>query len=114
MYSINQIERLQIDPHYFKKETEEYCLVPFRENNLSFSDVELYCNFCIQRVIHDYNLNLLTDTEASDILDEIEVFEYSTDLLGELKTIEKLRDEILLEKLHLEDFNYLVVRCDTL
>ena len=115
MYSMSQIKRLQKDQQFYDEEANRYCLVRnFLPENLTKKDVENQCNFCILRIIHDHRQGLLTPKEANDLINKIDVFEYSLDLLGPAKVIHKLNVEIIQESLHLPFFNQLCVLCDDL
>lgn len=115
MYSIDQIKRLQVDEDYYSTESNKYCLTQnFVKDNLTFQDVENHCNFCILRILNDYKNGFLSSDDANELIDQIDVFEYSKDLLGAPKVIDKLNREIIQERLHLPYFNQLCVKCDEL
>lgn len=115
MYSINDIQRLQLDENFYSEESNKYCLTQnFIKENLTFKDVDNQCNFCILRILNDYKNGFLSKEEANDLINKIDAFEYSKDLLGAAKVIDKLNKEIVQDSLHLPYFNQLCVICDDL
>lgn len=112
MYSIEQIKRLQLDEEFFENEGDKYCLVSLIGKDLTPKDVENQANFCILQVINALKENYITPKKANDLINQIDVFEYSIDLLGPEKVIFKLNSEIIEEELHTPHFNSLCVVCD--
>lgn len=111
MYSIEQIKQLQIDDNYYKTEGDKYCLVSAFGKDISAKDVENQANFCILQIIKALKNNYITAKKANDIINKIDVFEYSIDILGPEKVISKLNKEIIEEELHIPHFNSLCVIC---
>lgn len=114
MYSINDIQRLQTDENFYLNESEKYCLVSIDNKSLTFNDVQNQCNFCILRIVRDYKNGFLDRDSANSLINKIDAFEYSKDMLGPEKVISKLNREIIQESLHVPYFNQLCVVCDDL
>ena len=111
MYSIEQIKRLQYDEEYYEQEGDKYCLVSLLGKDITKKDVENQANFCILQIIKALIKNYLTGKKANDLINKVDVFEYSLDLLGPEKTIEKMNNEIIGKELHMPYFNSLCVIC---
>lgn len=114
MYSIEQIKALQINDEYMHQEEEKYCLVSLEGKELKFKDVENQCNFCILQILNAYKKEYISSKKANDLINMVETFEYTTDLLGVEKTIQKLNKEIISDNLNTPFFNSLCVLCDDL
>jgi len=114
MYSINDIQRLQTDEEFFIAENERYCLISLENKILTYDDVQNQCNFCILRIVRDYKNGFLDRDSANDLINKIDAFEYSKDMLGPDKVISKLNREIVQESLRVPYFNQLCVVCDDL
>lgn len=114
MYSIEEVKRLQRDESFYEQETDRYCLVSLIGKDISKKDVENQANFCVLQIVNALKKRYLTNKEANDLLNKIDVFEYSYDLLGPNKVIEKLNKEIIEKELHIPHFNSLCVVCGDL
>lgn len=114
MYSIKDVNRLQTDNEFFKKENEKYCLVSLKGKTLTLKDVENQCNFCILTILTHYKRGFIDAHKANFLINELEVFEYSADLLGTERVIEKINSEIISQELNTPFFNQLCVLCDDL
>lgn len=114
MYSIEQIKRLQIDEDFYESEGDKYCLVSLAGKELSSKDVSNQANFCVLQVIRALKKDFLSSKEANDLINKIDVFEYSVDLLGPEKVIFKMNKEIVEKALHIPHFNSLCVLCGDL
>ena len=112
MYSIEEVKRMQSDEDFFYQEGEKYCLVSLFGRELTFDDVENQSNFCILQVIDAYKKNFLSSKEVNYIINKIDLFNYSKDLLGPERVIDKLNKEIIEEELHIPHFNSLSVICE--
>ena len=111
MYSIDEIKRLQKDESFYEEEGDKYCLVSLVGKPLTKKDVENQANFCVLQIIDALSKNYLTKKEANSLLNKIDALQYSTDLIGPKKVIEKLNKEIIEEELHIPHFNSLCVIC---
>lgn len=111
MYSIEQIKRLQLDEDFYEQEGDKYCLVSLIGKDLTPNDVENQANFCILQIINYLKKDFLTGKKANYLINKIDAFEYSLDLLGPEKVIEKINKEIIEEELHIPHFNSLCVLC---
>lgn len=111
MYNMQQITELQKNDEFFKKEGDKYCLVSIMGKSLSEKDVENQANFCILQIIDAYKKNYLTPKQANDLINKVDVFEYSIDMLGPEKVIQKINKEIIEAELHIPHFNSLCVKC---
>ena len=114
MYSIDDVKRLQKDNDFFYEEGEKYCLISYQGRDLSLDDVENHCNFCIFQTIDAYKKGFLTPKDVNRIINKIDVFNYSKDILGADKVIFKLNQEIIGEELHTPHFNSLCVPMEEL
>ena len=112
MYSMRQIEKLQTDDEFFKKEGDKYCLVSLMGKTLSEKDVQNQANFCILQIIEAYKKNYLTKKKANFLINKIDALEYSVDMVGPKKVIYKMNKEIVEEELHIPHFNSLCIICD--
>ena len=111
MYSIDEIKRLQKDESFYEKEGDKYCLVSLIGKTLSEKHVENQANFCILQIINALKNNYLSGKEANSLINKIDALQYSTDLIGPDKVIEKLNKEIIEEELHIPHFNSLCIIC---
>lgn len=111
MYSINEIKRLQMDESFYEEEGDKYCLVSLIGKTLTKKNIENQANFCILQVINALKKDYLTKEEANYLINKIDALEYSTDLIGPEKVIEKLNKEIIEEELHIPHFNSLCIIC---
>lgn len=111
MYSIEQIKLLQQNEDYFLQEGDKYCLVSLIGKNLSLKDVENQSNFCVLQILNALKKNYISPSKANELINKVDAFEYTTDLLGPRKIIEKLNREIIEEELHIPHFNSLCVIC---
>lgn len=109
------IINLQKDEKLLEKEGDKYCLVSL-ESKHSFSkkDVENQSNFAVIEIITAYKRGFITGDEANTLINKIDTYEFSYDLLGPEKTIQKLNYEIIGEGLKMPSFHYLCVECDSL
>lgn len=114
MYSISQIKELQKNGDYLKQEEEKYCLVSLEGKTLTNKDVENQCNFCVLQILNAYKKDYISPKKANDLINMVETFEYTTDLLGVEKTISKLNKEIITDNLNTPFFNSLCVLCEDL
>lgn len=114
MYTLQQIKALQTNNDFFISEGDKYCLVSMIGRELSKEDVNNQANFCILQIIDAYKKNYLTSSQANDLINKVDVFEYSTDLLGPKKVIYKINKEIIEDSLHIPHFNSLCVLCGDL
>lgn len=114
MYSIEQVKSLQRNEEYLKSEEEKYCLVSLEGKTLTTKDVENQCNFCVLQILNAYKKNYINSKKANDLLNMVETYEYTLDLLGPEKTIEKLNKEIISDNLNTPFFNSLCILCDDL
>ena len=112
MYSINQIQRLQLDNEFYEEENEKYCLVSLQGKILTNTDVSNQANFCILQVLKAYKEKKIEKKYANFLINKIDAIEYSIDMLGAETVIKKLNKEIIEEELHIPFFNSLCVRCD--
>lgn len=111
MYSIEQIKELQKNDKFFQEEGDKYCLVSLLGKPLSVKDVSNQANFCILQIIDAYKKNYLDMKKANDLINKVDVFEYSADLLGPEKVIYKMNKEIIEKELHIPHFNSLCIIC---
>jgi hypothetical protein len=111
MYSIEQIKRLQIDEDFYKHEGDKYCLVSLLGKEITKNDVENHINFCILQIINYLKKGFLSKKKANFLINKIDAFEYSLDLLGPEKVVEKLNKEIIEDEFHIPHFNSLCVLC---
>ena len=111
MYSIEQIKRLQRDDSFYEEEGDRYCLVSLIGKDISPKDVENQANFCVLQIIEALKKDYITKKQANDLINKVDVFEYSIDLLGPERVIEKLNKEIIEVELHIPHFNLLCVVC---
>ena len=81
---------------------------------LSNNDVENHCNFCILTILTHYERGFIDSSVANSLIEKLETYEYSTDLLGPKKVIDKINSEIIGESLNTPYFNQLCVKCDDL
>lgn len=114
MYSMNEIKRLQVDKEYREQQEDNYCLVSLQGKKLSKKDVENQCNFCILQVLNAYEQEFISARNANFLIETIETYEYTYDLLGAEKIISKLNTEIISEALNTPFFNSLCVVCSDL
>ena len=114
MYSIDDIKRLQMDDDFYETETDKYCLVSLMGKEITQKDVENHANFCILEIIDALKKNYLSGKRANDLINKIDAFEYSIDLMGPEKVIFKMNKEIIEEELHIPHFNSLCIICDDL
>ena len=114
MYTIEQIKQLQINDDFYEKEGDRYCLVSLFGKEVTHKDVENQANFCILQIINALKNNYITSKKANELINKIDAFEYSVDLLGPEKTISKLNKEIIERELHIPHFNSLCVICGDL
>ena len=112
MYSINEIQRLQLDNEFYEEENEKYCLVSLQGKILTNTDVLNQANFCILQTLKAYKEEKIEKNYANFLINKIEAIEYSIDMLGAEIVIKKLNKEIIEEELHIPFFNSLCVRCD--
>lgn len=111
MYNIQEITKLQKDDKFFKEEGDKYCLISIVGKTLSKKDVTNQVNFCILQIIDAYKKKYLTPKKANDLINKVDTFEYSTDMLGPEKVIQKINKEIIEEELHIPHFNSLCIKC---
>lgn len=114
MYSLNEIQRLQIDNDFYDQENNRYCLVSLQNKTLNDSDLQNQSNFCVLQTIKAYKEKKIDKYQANFILNKIDAIEYSKDMLGIDVVIKKLNVEIIGEELHIPFFNSLCVECDDL
>ena len=114
MYTTKQIHQLQTDEDFFNRENEKYCLVSLEGKEITKEDVENHCNFCILTIITHYKRGFIKGFQANMLIDTLDTYEYSTDLLGPEKVIDKINREIVSRKLNTPHFNHLCVKCDDL
>lgn len=111
MYSIEQIKKLQYDNDFYNQEGDKYCLVSLFGKELTSKDVENQANFCILQIINHLKKDFITKNKANFLINKIDAFEYSLDLLGPEKVIEKINKEIIEDELNIPHFNSLCVLC---
>ena len=112
MYSIEQIKRMQMDEEYFIEEGDRYCLVKIiPQKTFEKKDVENQANFCILQIIKALKEEFITKEKANELINKIDAFEYSVDMIGEERVIQKLNKEIIEQELHIPYFNSLCVLC---
>ena len=112
MYSIEQIKEMQINEEYFIQEGDKYCLIKLiPKKTFTKEDVENQANFCILQIIKALKEEYITKEKANELLNKIDAFEFSVDMLGELRVIQKLNKEIIEDELHIPYFNSLCVLC---
>lgn len=114
MYSMADIKRLQVDSQFRENQENKYCLVSLQGKTLSKEDVENQCNFCILQVLNAYENKYISSREANVLIETIETYEYTYDLLGPDKIISKLNKEIMSDSLKTPFFNSLCVVCEDL
>ena len=112
MYTTSQIHRLQKDNEFFKSENEKYCLVSLIGKEVTLKDVENQCNFCVLTILTHYKRGFIDSKKANFLIDTLEAFEYSLDLLGPEMVISKINKEIISSELNIPYFNNLCVLCD--
>ena len=111
MYSIEEVKRLQWDEEFFNEEGDKYCLVSIIGKDINSTDVENQANFCILKIINALKKDYISDLEANHLINKVDALEYSTDLLGPKRIIEKINKEIIEDELHIPHFNSLCVFC---
>ena len=111
MYTIEQIKQLQLNNEFYEEESDKYCLVSLIGKDIFQKDVENQANFCILQIIDALKKNYLTGPKANELINKIDVFEYSVDILGPDKAILKMNKEIIEKELHIPHFNSLCVIC---
>ena len=114
MYSIEDIHRLQFDNKYFIEEGDKYCLVSLFGKELSQKDLKNQANFCILQIIRAYKENKIDKNTANHLINKVDALEYSEDMLGPERCIQKLNKEIIEDSLNIPFFNSLCVLCDDL
>ena len=114
MYSIEEIQRLQYDNKFYEDEGDKYCLISIDGHELTQKDLHNQANFCILQVINAYKNKFVNKYEANRIINKIDAFVYSEDMLGVQRTIEKLNKEIIEDELHIPHFHSLCVLCEEL
>lgn len=112
MYSMAEIKELQRNEEFRQEEGDKYCLVSIIGKDLTIKDVENQANFCILQIIDALKKNFITKSKANDLINMVDVFEYSTDLLGPEIVINKINREIIEAELHTSFFNSLCVLCN--
>ena len=114
MYSINQVQQLQTNPQYLKQEENRYCLVSLIGKQLTTTDIENQCNFAILQIIRALQNKNITPQKANQLINTLETYEYTQDMLGPQKTIEKINKEIIEQNLNTPHFHSLCIKCDDL
>lgn len=109
------IIKLQKDKKFLEKEGDRYCLVSLdSKHEFNKRDVENQSNFAVIEIITAYKRGFLGSDEANYLINKIDTYEFSYDLLGPEKTIQKINYEIIGEGLKMPSFHYLCVECDSL
>ena len=109
------IINLQKDEKLLEKEGDRYCLVSLdSKHEFNKKDVENQSNFAVIEIITAYKRGFITGDIANFLINKIDTYEYSYDLLGPQKTIQKINHEIIEEGLKMPSFHYLCVECDSL
>lgn len=103
-----------MDEEFYENEGDKYCLVSLVGKDVSPKDVSNQANFCVLQIIRALKKEYLSSKEANDLINKIDAFEYSTDLLGPEKVIYKMNKEIIERELHIPHFNSLCVLCGDL
>ncbi len=111
---MREIKRLQTDKEYRQQQEDTYCLVSLQGKNLSKKDVKNQCNFCVLQILNAYEQDFITARNANFLIEKVEAYEYTYDLLGAEKIIEKLNKEIISDSLNTPFFNSLCIMCDDL
>ena len=114
MYSIEQVQRLQLDEEYLGLEEDKYCLVSLFGRKLTYADVENQCNFAILQIIRALENNYIDGATANTLINTLETYEFSKDMLGVENTINKINKEIIEGYLRIPYFNSLCIKCDDL
>ena len=114
MYSMNDIQRLQLDEEFYQNENDKYCLVALENKHLALSDLQNQSNFCVLQTIQAYKEKKIDKNRANFILNKIDAIEYSENMIGIERAIEKLNKEIIGEELHMPFFNSLCIICEDL
>lgn len=114
MYSINQVQQLQTNPQYLEQEENRYCLISLIGKQLTNKDVENQCNFTILQIIRALQNNNIDKHKANTLINTLETYEYTTNMLGPEKTIQKINKEIIETHLNTPYFNSLCIECEDL
>lgn len=114
MYSIEQVQRLQLDEEYLGLEEDKYCLVSLFGRKLTYADVENQCNFAVLQIIRALDNNYIDGATANTLINTLETYEFSKDMLGVENTINKINKEIIEGYLRIPYFNSLCIKCDDL
>lgn len=116
MYSMPEIQQLQLDEDFYESENNKYCLVSLKysRNNLTKMDLEHHSNFCVLQTIKAYKEKKIDKHQANFILNKIDALEYSVNMLGIETIIDKLNREIIGEELHIPFFDSLCILCEGL
>lgn len=114
MYSMTEIKKLQTDFQFRENQENKYCLVSLQGKTLSKKDVENQCNFCILQILTAYENEYIDARKANLLIETVETYEYTYDLLGPERTISKLNKEIISDSLRTPFFNSLCVICEDL
>lgn len=114
LYTMDDIIRLQMDDAFRESEGDKYCLINLIGQELSKQDLNNQANFCILQTINAYKENKIDKNNANRIINKVEAFVYSEDMLGITRVIEKLNKEIVEEELHIPHFHSLCVLCGEL
>lgn len=114
MYSIEQVQRLQLDEEYLGLEEDKYCLVSLFGKKLTYQDVENQCNFAILQIIRALEENYIDGNTANTLINTLETYEFTKDMLGAEQTINKINKEIIEKHLKTPYFNSLCIKCDDL
>lgn len=114
MYTIDEIKQLQIDEDFFISEGDRFCLVSPKGKELTGQIMENQAKFCVLQTLSAYKDKKINKNQANFIIDKIDSFVYSVDMLGVEKVIEKLNKEIVEDELHIPFFNSICIDCDDL
>lgn len=114
MYTLNQIHQLQTDNQYLTQEENKYCLVSLIGKTLTTQDVTNQCNFTILQIIRALQNKNINKKTANFLINTLETYEYTTDMLGPDRTIQKINKEIIEQQLNTPHFHSLCIKCDDL
>lgn len=114
MYTISEIQKLQLDRDFYESEVDKYCLIKFKTQTFTTSDLENHVRFCVLQTIRAFSENKIDKNTANHILNKIDALQYSEDMLGVDRVVQKLNKEVIGGALHIPFFDLICVKCEDL
>lgn len=104
LYSMSDIQLMIVNDNTYLDEIELYDILEPSDNLKTSENLYPFCNTVILEALYRLKEKTISDKDFNDILNMIDTYVYSVDLLGLPNVYNKINNEIVVEMLRSQPF----------